>query len=96
MMNPPGYGSTPHRGFFCKTTSPRLLWPRLPHALWHDKRKLAVLLNHFVGGRKHRRRDTDAEGLGSLEIDKKIQPDRLMARQLGAPSSFEKIIDINA
>jgi len=50
--------------------------------LRHRKRQPTVLLNHFVGGRF--RRDTDAERLGSLEIDNRLEPDRLVVRQIGA------------
>jgi len=82
MVDPPGYASAPLRGVFCKPGSPRLLWPWPPHALRHRKRLPTVLLNHFVGGRF--RRDTDAERLGSLEIDNRLEPDRLVVRQIGA------------
>jgi hypothetical protein len=50
------------------------------------------LRNHFVGGRF--RRDTDAERLGSLEIDNKLEPsdispaDRLVVQKIGAPTAL--------
>jgi hypothetical protein len=44
---------------------------------------LRALLDHFIRSRQHRRRDGQAEDLGSLEVDHQFELGRLLHGEIG-------------
>ena len=56
--------------------------------------KLAFLFDHLVGDRKHARRNGQAEGPGSLEVDHQLELDRGLDWKLVRFRALEDAIDI--
>src|SRR5271166_659736 len=54
----------------------------------------ASLFDHFVGTGKQRQRHGEAERLGGLEIDGKLELGRQLDRQVGGSGALEDAIDI--
>ncbi len=73
--------TTPTNARFCPS---RRLTPAVP------------LFDHLIGAQKDRRRERDAEGLGSFEVDYQLIFGRLLDRQIGGLLALEDAADIDA
>jgi hypothetical protein len=51
-------------------------------------------MNHFIRPRQHCRRDGQAKGLRSLEVDDELKPGRLFHREIGGLCSFQNPIHV--
>jgi hypothetical protein len=51
------------------------------------------LFDHLVGAQQDRCRQIDAERLGSLEIDDRLELDRPLERQIARFGAFENLVD---
>jgi len=58
-------------------------------------RMVAFLLDHLIGGSQQRFRDSEAEGLGGLEVDDELELGRPNDRQLGRFLAIEDATGIN-
>src|SRR6267378_6972118 len=53
------------------------------------------LLDHLISPQQQRRRDREAERLGSFEIDYELELRRLLDRQVGWLGAFEDSVDVS-
>src|SRR5262249_29311429 len=91
--------SVKSRHMQCTTACP--LYPRkrtcavqLAMSALGQKRTLPTSLNHLVGGSHQRRRNCEAQRLGGLEIDDKLDFGRKFHRQVAGFGALQDFVDI--
>ena len=69
-------------------------WCSLRDISHPSQRPCPRLLDDLVREDKERRGNRNAEGLGSLEIDHKLEPHQLFYRQVARLSTFQDLVDV--
>src|SRR5436305_622770 len=58
--------------------------------------EVAASFDHFVGAKQHRRRYIDAEHLGNLQVDYRLELRWLLNRDVGRISTLQYLVDENS
>jgi hypothetical protein len=60
----------------------------------HAPQQITTLFDHLVGAGEYRRRNGEAEGLGSFEVNDKLELGRRLNRKIGRVLALEDAIDV--
>jgi len=59
------------------------------------KRNRTASFDHLVGAGKQRRRHGDPEVFGGLQVDKELEPRRLLDREISGLGTLQNFINVN-